>query len=404
MDWEVMTINPFLTTGDKAFCYGCSACQQVCPRDAITMVEDSEGFAYPAPDDAKCIHCGRCQQACPFSEHGYAFAGLDEPDFYACWNRDSNVLATSSSGGIFALLADETLRRGGIVFGACFDEEFNLTHAGAADAAGCEKFRGSKYVQSNINNTFREAQAALAEGRAVLFSGTPCQIAGLYAFLGTDDRNLLTCDLICSGAPSPYVFQQYRRYLESRFLARITSIRFRDKERGWKRPTFRVEFANGRVFSGRLYQNIYSWLCFQKFSTRPTCIDCKFKATSRGADITLGDYWRVEKVKPDMFNNKGVSVVLLNSEKGRLLFSRIEQSVCSEPCSMKDMQQRHNLFRTPDMKPAKRVHPKVRKQFFTDVRKGFAGLRTRYFLYLLELFLLDIIGSDDNMDSHGRIN
>ena len=388
-------------TKNKELCYGCSACQQVCSQDAIVMVADEEGFAYPVIDTAKCVRCGRCEQVCPFSPTSHSFTGLSEPDVYACWNHDAHVRTVSSSGGIFSVLAAEMIRRDGIVFGACFDERFNVRHESAADLAGCQKFRGSKYVQSDIADTYQQVATALSAGQDVLFSGTPCQNAGLHAFLGKTEEKLVTCDLLCTGAPSPFVFRQLRQHLESLFQSPIVSFRFRDKEQGWNTPTLRVDFANGQVFRDRLFKNVYAKLFFEKFSARPTCIECKFKETLRVADFTLGDYWHGDKVKPHLFDNRGVSLVLVNSEKGRRLFEHIQGSIFSESARMAEMQQRQLLFRPPSQRPAKRIPPIVRAQFFRDVSRGFAGIDKRYFLYHAEIFLLKVWNSLTNVGSQG---
>lgn len=374
-------MNPYLVTKNKELCYGCGACKQACPQIAITMEADQEGFSYPSVDSAQCTGCGVCNQACPFSGASYSFHGMDNPGVCAAWHTNEAIRADSSSGGIFSALAQQMINQKGVVFGALFDDDFTVRHDAASDMEGCERFRGSKYLQSDIRDTYRMALQALTDERPVLFSGTPCQIAGLYGFLGKDYDNLLTCDIVCTGAPSPIVFKAYKTDLESVYKSRIQSIRFKDKEKGWKKPTLRIEFADRQVYRCALGKDPYIKFFFQHFSTRPSCSACRFTKTSRESDITIGDFWGLEKTKPHLIHKQGVSVVLLNSEKGSGFFTRIKESVCFEECLLEDTLQPRLQF------PAKTPDAAIRAQFFRDVKKGFSCASSRYLLYNAEMFL-----------------
>lgn len=217
---------------DKSLCVGCEACANVCPSKCIAMSEDAEGFSYPDVDEARCTDCGRCTGVCPVKD-----TMQDRPiegcDVFACVNQDFDILKKSSSGGVFSLLAQQVILEDGVVFGAAFDSDFEVVHTFADTLEGLEQFRGSKYVQSRIGQSYLQVKSFLESGRSVLFSGAPCQIAGLACFLGKDYPNLITCDFICTGIPNPKVYRAYRNYYTAKFGEPIESVSFRDKKYGW---------------------------------------------------------------------------------------------------------------------------------------------------------------------------
>ena len=229
----------------KEDCCGCHACRSACPLGIIEMVADNEGFLYPQVKEQLCTNCGICENVCQI----LSVPGEGErPKAFAAWNRDNAVRAESSSGGVFSALMQQTLQQGGVIIGAAFDSTMILRHQSAQNDVESHKFRGSKYLQSLIGDAYREAQEFLQQGRHVLFSGTPCQVAGLYAFLGNDNENLLTCDLVCHGVPSPKVFAAYTANLEKRHNAKVERIAFRRKDCGWKRFSVALSFDNGTEY------------------------------------------------------------------------------------------------------------------------------------------------------------
>lgn len=299
---------------EKAGCCGCSACVQICPKHCISMVEDNEGFLYPEVDEAACIDCGRCEKTCPALDSAKQSAA---PKAYAAKANDEKIRLSSSSGGVFTLIAERVLDEDGVVFGCAFNDRWEAGHIFVEDKKALAKLRGSKYIQSRIGDTFSEAEKFLRNGRKVLFSGAPCQIAGLKKYLGKDYENLVTVEVICHGVPSPAV---WRKYIEENFPG-AQEVSFRDKECGWKQFHFEV---NGGEHSECFAENEYMRLFLDNVILRPSCHSCKFKSGGSGSDITLGDFWGIENVLPDFDDDKGCSVVLVNSEKGEKVLEGLD--------------------------------------------------------------------------------
>ena len=305
---------------DKRRCCGCEACRQVCPKACIQLERDEEGFDYPIVDADRCIECHKCERVCPFMKLG---APREPLAVYAACATDEGLREASSSGGLFTLLAEETLRRGGVVFGARFDEAWSVCHDYTETVEGLVPFRGSKYLQSRIGESYRQAEQSLKDGRPVLFTGTPCQIKGLVNYLGHFYENLTTVDVVCHGVPSPMVWQRYLTTLQAG-LGKVSGISFRDKSiSGWRRYDFVVQSTGGdgvRQFYG---DNIYMRGFLHDLYLRPSCYACMAKGGRSQSDLTLGDYWGVERTCPDLDRaldeNKGTSVVLIHSDRGQSL-------------------------------------------------------------------------------------
>lgn len=301
---------------NKQDCCGCSACTQRCPKQCITMAEDEEGFLYPKIDISKCIDCHLCEKVCPVINQ-------DEPrtplNVYAAKNQNDQIRLDSSSGGIFTILAEQVINAGGVVFGACWDEEWNVKHDYAECLDNLSKFRSSKYLQSIIGNNYLKAEQFLKSGRTVLFTGTPCQIAGLKHFLRKDYDNLLAVEVICHSVPSSGIWQ---RYLEERLQtlrwskSDIKHISFRNKKTGWKGYSFVIENKNGNVFSELGSKNAFMRGFLADLYTRPSCQACPAKRLKSGSDITLGDFWGIDSLMPEIDDDKGVSAIIVNTEKG----------------------------------------------------------------------------------------
>lgn len=303
----------------KRQCCGCGACENSCPVDAITMVQDQEGFFYPVIDEKKCIHCGKCLKACPAAhERDVNWA---QPKCYAAYTQEP-VRDVSSSGGIFSLVAEDILERGGAVCGAAFDEQFRLAQTVVYDREGLVKLRGSKYLQSTSKRTYREIKQVLEDGKPALFCGCPCQVAGLYGYLGRDYDNLFTIDLMCHGGPSPMVFQKYLKEVHGDH--EITYVGFRDKDYfGWS-TEMTVKYADGKIYRKTRDKDLFYRAFLPCLSVRPHCQICKYSRLSRQGDMTLADFWGVQKYNPQYTDGKGTSILVVNNEKADRMLKTIK--------------------------------------------------------------------------------
>lgn len=304
---------------DKHKCCGCFACAQRCPKQSITMHEDEEGFLYPHVDTNTCIDCGLCEKVCPY------FNTSEPKDPIVCYvakNTDEQVRFTSSSGGIFTPIAENIIATGGVVYGARFNDQWEVQHAKAETKERLSDFRRSKYVQSLIGATYKEIEVLLKEGRDVLFSGTPCQVAALRFFLRKDYDNLITLDIVCHGVPSPKIWREYVAQLPKEGVA---DIFFKDKSTGWREYSFALKNAEGNtLFVERASKNKYLSAFSRNLTLRPSCFNCPAKSERSHSDITLADFWGVEKIHPKMDDNKGTSIVLCNTEKGKKLVESLQ--------------------------------------------------------------------------------
>ena len=307
----------------KQSCSGCHACANACPKQCIRMQADAEGFLYPEIDRSRCVDCHLCEKVCPIL-NGKCESAQAAQDAYAAYCKDDAVRKESSSGGIFTLLAEQVIDRGGVVFGAALSEDCrSVRHISAETKESLAALRGSKYVQSTIGTAFQEARAFLEAGRPVLFTGTPCQIGGLYAYLRKDYENLLTQDLVCHGAPSPKVWERYVRLRENKAGAKTKAVFFRSKVTGWKTYSLAFSFENGTDYSAGVREDPYMKGFLADLYLRPCCHACAFKTRQRQADITLSDFWGVQNVLPKLDDNLGTSVIWLHTEKGKALFQQI---------------------------------------------------------------------------------
>ncbi len=306
----------------KANCVGCYGCYNICPKNAITMKEDKEGFFYPAIQEEKCIKCEACSRVCPVL-NPVINENEGEPETYAAINEDWTVRQESSSGGIFQLIAEPILQQGGVVFGAGFDDAWGVVHQAVQNKNELAKLRTSKYVQSRIEDTYSHVKKILESGRQALFVGTPCQCIALKRYLDKEYSNLTLVDFICHGVPSPAVWRQYCTWRTCG--KEIKRISFRNKNLSWERflLVFLIKNTN-KYLAKDLEHDLYLKGFLQNLYLRPSCHQCKFCHKHRPTDITLADFWGVQEELPDMYDGKGTSLVCIQSEKGRKIFESLK--------------------------------------------------------------------------------
>lgn len=305
-------------------CCGCNACYNACPKNLIEMKMNEHGFAYPVINESLCTKCGRCVAVCPLKNKSKDSSPLR---VIGAKNKSEDVRKTSSSGGTFFELAKQVILKGGIVYGCALNEDMVAYHTSAEDEEGLKKFKSSKYVQSEIGDIYKQVKANLNNDREVLFSGTPCQVAGLKNYLGKEYENLLLIDLLCHGVPSPKLFKDYLEMLSKKYKGKPISVNFRQKKKGWKRLYFEVLFDNGKRYYEFSGYDRYMALFLHNISLRPACYECKLACVERQGDITLGDFWGIGKKYPELDDDKGISLILLNTKKGQNAFSEIEDKL-----------------------------------------------------------------------------
>ena len=310
------------------FCTGCSACENICPVDAIQMEADDEGFDYPRILPDRCVHCNACNVICD-DVRGCApnrtSDGLGR--MYAGYAKDLRIRLKSSSGGVFSLLAERSIAASGGVYGAQIDENLEVVHAFLHDEEGLTALRQSKYVQSRIGKTFRKIREDLAGGKNVVFSGTPCQVAGLKAFLGAEQENLLSVDFVCHGVPSPKLWRIYLKWLEKRFGAPVANVEFRNKRTGWRQYSLSYGLGNGKTRHVASSEDAFMRLFLSDRSLRPSCYHCRYKVEQSAADLTLADFWACDKVTGRYDDNQGVSLVFAHTDKGELALKGIAKDM-----------------------------------------------------------------------------
>lgn len=353
---------------NPADCCGCTACASICNHDAITMKPDALGFLYPEVDKGKCVDCGLCDKVCAFNDHYDTSLNLEKPLVYGARHKDMNEVETSRSGAVFIAISDYILEQGGVVYGAGYTDHFRVVHKRATTKEERDEFKGSKYVQSDMTGVFRQVKQDLRDGLTVLFSGTPCQTSGLNSYVGKRLReNLFLVDIVCHGVPSPYMWRDYIAYLEKKQGSPIVWVNFRDKQKyGWAahHETFKFKTGGGKMS--------FTFLFYKHIMFRKSCGKCHFTNTKRPSDITIADFWGWEKTNSNFnVDNKGVSLVLLNTEKGRKLFEAVKDKMKTFPADIEDCMQ-------PNMMHPSEIHPK-REQFEEEYAKK--GFKYVYFKY-----------------------
>jgi len=314
-------------------CYGCYACKEICPNGAISMVEDFEGFVYPQIDEEICNNCDLCKKTCIFSKA--ELKNTDMHSVYAAYSLNKEVREFSSSGGIFLPLAQEFIEKGGYVVGVAYDENMEARYMITETMEECKKFSGSKYVRSNIEGILPEIKKLLDDSKKVLFTGIPCHVAGLKGYIGNRD-NLFTAEILCHSNPSPKVFRKYIQYLEEKFKSKVIDFKFKNKSKGWKSPSVEIIFENGKTIIENAKYNNYTRAFQMGLTARPCCYNCEFVKENRAGDITIADFWGIEKIEEDWADDRGTSLIIVNNDKGQNLLDRIVDQLKIIPKTMEE--------------------------------------------------------------------
>lgn len=362
---------------DKHDCCGCTACASVCRRKAIEMKPDEEGFLYPICDTLLCTNCHLCEQVCPVKVRDSRLSEVYPIKVFALRHRDEDVLRSSSSGGAFAAIVKDSLSQGGIIYGAEYDDSQMVVHRGETSEEGALKFRGSKYVQSNINDVYKEIKTHLRMGKHVLFSGTPCQVEGLNCFLGTSYDNLLTVDILCHGVPSPKVYSDYIKFIRKYSIGHLRDIFMKDKTFGWGYQNLRLIFNNGSTQFNTILSNLWNKIFYSHLVIRPSCYTCRFTNYYRAGDLTIGDFWGIEKSHPNIKNKNGVSVLLINTSKGEKIWARIKSHYIYEESNMEECLQQCLVHPIEEPQNRNAFWKNYRDYGFSMIAKYYYGISYR---------------------------
>lgn len=353
----------------KDSCCGCTACASICAQDAIDMKPDAMGFLYPVVDASKCVECGLCEKVCSFNKNYDKSLNIEKPFAYGVRHKSTEEVLRSRSGAAFVAISDYILERGGVIYGAGYKDHFRVAHKRAATKKQRDEFRGSKYVQSDLTGVFRQVKEDLKKGLTVLFSGTPCQTSGLNAFVGKKLRQkLILVDIVCHGVPSPFLWRDYLAFVEKKQGNTINVVNFRDKEKfGWKAHFETFKFDNRWESEMK-----FTYLFYKHIMFRHSCGVCHFTNIMRPSDITLADFWRWEQNVPDMnTDDKGVSLVLVCTEKGKVLFDSITDKIDFKEVSVENCLQ-------PNLVHPSKISPR-REQFEREyIENGFDYVLERY--------------------------
>ena len=375
-------------------CLGCSACANCCPTDSIQMKPNTEGFLQPTIDYNSCNSCKNCEKSCPVLTRPI-LERAEHPQVYAGWHKDEGTRLASSSGGMFSAAAELVIEKKGIVFGAAYDENLHVHHRGVEHRWELDLLRRSKYVQSEIGMVYRQINEQLQEGREVLFIGTPCQVAGLYAFLKSEFTNLLTLDFICHGVPSPLVIEKYIAVLEKKLEAKLSDINFRDKKHGWENSGVVVKTKTGEThYLKGTTNSFYTGFILGSF-LRESCYHCPFNGLPRFGDLTIADFWGINQDKDITQSNvdKGISLVMLNNESRSGLIKDLRRQAVLINRTLDEARNGNSPMFFPAPRPASRdvfFKELITSDYNAVARKYLTYSRKRQFIQ----FLKENLGKD----------
>lgn len=348
---------------DKSKCCGCEACKNICPQKCITMKEDEEGFRYPVIDKERCIHCNLCDKVCPIVKEAKKEETIEEVEFYAAYHKDEDIVKKSSSGGIFWLLANWIFQNKGIVYGVIQESTYEVKYSRAEKIEECEAMRGSKYLQAEVHDIYLKVKEDLEKDKFVLFTGTPCQVAGLYNLLKKQYEKLYTVDVVCHGVPSKEVYREYIKYIQDKKNKEVINIKWRDKINGWGPNRVTLYFNDNTKYTTISKENPFQKGFLDNIYLRPSCYHCIYAKLPRIGDVSLADFWGYDGKLCKENKNKGISAVIVSSKKGKQLFESVKNKLNYHAVSQEYLTQRSRHVY---------IHPEENKQrenFFRDFKK-----------------------------------
>lgn len=374
---------------DKNNCTGCRMCEQICPVKAINMIENEEGFIEPQIDKQKCIDCGLCFKRCPQLNRKNI---KTQPDVYAVRLKSLKEQMESSSGGAFVAIAKAVLKQEGVVFGCAFSKDLIAEHIKVDNLEDLKKLKGSKYVQSNVKDTYKEVEKYLKNDKKVLYSGSPCQIAGLQAYLSKEYKNLLTVDIICHGVPSPKLFERYKDWLEKKYKAKLKWYDFRNKEKKLLGYNAKMVFEKNKKILVK-YKNASLDPYYQSFlnayTYRECCYNCLYANENRISDFTIADFWGIEQAHPEFNDKRGISLLIVNTQKAKEIFKEeIKNNLDYVKSTMNKASEKNMNLKKPTKRPQQRdyAYQNIDNQNFKKYAKTSLEFRKQ-----LKKILLDII-------------
>lgn len=350
---------------DKSACCGCTACANICPKEAIEMVADTEGFLYPSVDKNSCVECGLCDKVCPIQQK--CESNPKKVDSYVLRTKADDILMNSTSGGFVTPLAEYVLEHNGILCAAAYDKDFTVKHImlESAEKEKLENIRGSKYVQSDLKDCFKRIKNYLEMGVKVCFIGTTCQVTGLKSFLQKDYEGLITVDLVCHGVPSPKLWNKYIDYQKNKYCSEIREISFRNKTYGYHSGTMKIRFSNGKTYYGSARVDYMLKSFFKEIASRPSCYQCGFKTINRCSDYTIYDCWHAAQLVKDLHDDdQGYTNVIVQSEKGKKLLTQIQNQYEMYPADTEKAIELDGIM----VKKSATPHPK-RNDFYKEIDK-----------------------------------
>lgn len=352
-------------------CVICENCKNICPKNCINFEKEIESFKYPAVDKNLCINCDLCDSVCP---------AINIPssktlgEFFAVKNKNNKILEKSSSGGIFYTISEQVLKMKGCIIGAAFDDSFNVSHLIVEEIKDLTKLCGSKYVQSSMKSIVNTIKERLYNGQLVLFCGCPCQTAAVKNYVGDRKDNLILIDFICHGIVSPIVFNEYKKYLEKCYKSDIVEFNFRNKKNGWINSGPLVVFGNGKVYSTPLYKDVYMQGYFKNLNVRASCYSCSYKNFKSGSDLTMGDFWGIQRLIPEFYNYMGNSVLVINTHQGKKIWETVKHNFDYLPVEKSYILEENKGLEVPfngDLNERKKYFKKAKKVGYIKPLKNY---------------------------------